>query len=46
MQEMITTLTAAYKENPKEFILNSLGIICLFAVFYGVLWLGSAIGLQ
>jgi hypothetical protein len=46
MKEMITTLTAAYRENPKEFILNVLGLITLFAAFYGVLWLGSAIGLN
>jgi hypothetical protein len=46
MKEMITTLTAAYKQNPKEFIMNVLTVITLFAVFYGVLWLGSAIGLQ
>ena len=46
MKEMITTLKEAYTENPKEFILNALGLVCLFAVFYGVLWLGSAIGLQ
>ena len=46
MKQMITTLKEAYTENPKEFILNALGLVCLFAVFYGVLWLGSTIGLQ
>lgn len=46
MKEIITELTAAAKANPLEFIGMVLTITGIFAAFYMVLWIGSAIGLQ
>lgn len=46
MKEMITELTAAAKANPLEFIGMVLTITGIFAAFYVILWIGSAIGLQ
>ena len=46
MKEMITELTAAFKANPLEIIGMALTITGLFAAFYAIIWIGSAIGLQ
>ena len=46
MKEMITELTAAAKANPLEFAGMVLTITGIFAAFYAMLWIGSAIGLQ
>ena len=46
MKEMITELTAAFKANPLETIGMALTITGLFAAFYAIIWIGSAIGLQ
>jgi hypothetical protein len=46
MKEIITELTAAAKANPLEFTGMVLTVTGIFAAFYMVLWIGSAIGLQ
>ncbi len=46
MKEIITELTAAAKANPLEFTKMVLTITGIFAFFYAIIWIGSAIGLQ
>jgi hypothetical protein len=46
MKEIITELTAAAKANPLEFTGMVLTVTGIFAAFYMVLCIGSAIGLQ
>jgi hypothetical protein len=46
MKEIITELKEAVKENPLEFAKMVLTIVCTFAAFYAIIWIGSAIGLQ
>ena len=46
MKEVITELTTAAKANPLEFTGMVLTVTGIFAAFYMVLCIGSAIGLQ
>ncbi len=42
MKEIIN----AFKANPKEAVIAVVTVSLMFAAFYGVIWVGSAIGLQ